>query len=101
MQKDFVDGALGTAEAQAILLAVEEKVKNWPVCEKPAFGSMELMEMVRNLHREHPLESIECVDLYSTLIYRDFSCCEIWQNKILIGIVPEPGRTFVGFPIAV
>lgn len=30
MQKDFVDGALGTAEAQAILPAVEEKVKNWP-----------------------------------------------------------------------
>ena len=27
MQKDFVDGALGTKEAQAIVPAVEEKIK--------------------------------------------------------------------------
>lgn len=29
MQKDFVDGALGTAEAVAIVPAVVEKIKNW------------------------------------------------------------------------
>ncbi len=133
MQKDFVDGALGTAEAQAILPAVEEKVKNWPgrviftkdthgeeylatqegrqlpvkhcikgtegwrlagaleeiqqqkdwpVCEKPAFGSMELMEMVRNMHREHPLESIECVGLCTDI-------CVISNVLILKAALPE------------
>lgn len=29
MQKDFVDGALGTAEAVAIVPAVAEKIKNF------------------------------------------------------------------------
>lgn len=29
MQKDFIDGALGTAEAQAILPKVVEKVRHW------------------------------------------------------------------------
>ena len=143
MQKDFVDGALGTAEAQAILPAVEEKVKNWPgtviftkdtheedylstqeggllpvehcirgsegwqlagcleqllqehgwpVYEKPAFGSMELMEAVRKMHSEQPLESIECIGLCTDIcvvsnalllkaalpevpVYVDASCC--------------------------
>ena len=29
MQKDFIDGALGTAEAVAIVPKVEEKIKNF------------------------------------------------------------------------
>ena len=29
MQKDFVDGALGTPEAQAIIPAAVEKIRNW------------------------------------------------------------------------
>ena len=29
MQKDFVDGALGTLEAQAIIPAAVEKIRNW------------------------------------------------------------------------
>ena len=29
MQNDFIDGALGTPEAQKIVPAVAEKIKNW------------------------------------------------------------------------
>ena len=29
MQKDFVDGALGTKEAQAIVPSVVKKINNW------------------------------------------------------------------------
>lgn len=31
MQKDFIDGALGTKEAQAIVPAVVEKIKSYPI----------------------------------------------------------------------
>lgn len=133
MQKDFVDGALGTAEAQDILPAVEEKVenwpgrviftkdtheegylstqegsllpvkhcmkgtegwrlagnleriqqqKNWPVYEKPAFGSMELMEAVKGMHREHPIESIECIGLCTDI-------CVVSNVLILKAALPE------------
>lgn len=133
MQKDFVDGALGTAEAQAILPAVEEKVKNWPgqviftkdtheadylstqegrllpvehcikssdgwqlagnleqmrqendwpVCEKPAFGSMELMEMMQDMHREHPIGRIECIGLCTDI-------CVVSNALILKAALPE------------
>ena len=30
MQKDFIDGSLGSAEAQAVLPKVIEKIKNFP-----------------------------------------------------------------------
>ena len=30
MQKDFIDGSLGSAEAQAVLPRVIEKIKNFP-----------------------------------------------------------------------
>ena len=30
MQNDFIDGALGTAEAQAIVEAVKEKIRSYP-----------------------------------------------------------------------
>lgn len=133
MQKDFVDGALGTAEAQAILPAVKEKVKNWPgqviftkdtheadylstqegrllpvehcikssdgwqlagnleqmrqendwpVCEKPAFGSMELMEMMQDMHREHPIRRIECIGLCTDI-------CVVSNALILKAALPE------------
>ena len=74
MQKDFVDGALGTAEAVAIVPAVAEKIKNfdgeifvtfdthyenypetaeaalegrkYTAVEKPTFGSVELPRLI-------------------------------------------------------
>lgn len=143
MQKDFVSGALGTAEAQAILPAVESKVKHWPgkviftkdthdsnflstqegkllpvehcqkdregwqlagnlshiqqekkwpVFEKPAFGSMELVRAIEDMHKEKPIESIECIGVCTDIcvvsnvlllkaalpevpVYVDASCC--------------------------
>lgn len=102
MQKDFIDGSLGTAEAQAMLPTAVEKIKAWDgdiVCtldthfenyletaegkklpvehcirgtegwalnteiaaavgeakcfEKPTFGSVELMEYIKNSAYEH------------------------------------------------
>lgn len=49
MQKDFVDGALGTPEAQAIVDAVCKKIKNWqgPIV------------VTRDTHEENYLETRE------------------------------------------
>ena len=116
MQRDFVDGALGTAQAAAIVPAVVEKIRafdgrvlmtmdthsqdylqtqegrNLPVphCvkdtqgwllnedvrlavmqrgqgvtlfEKPCFGSVKLMEYLKDLDRKEGIESIEMVGL--------------------------------------
>ena len=52
MQKDFIDGALGTAEAQAIVPAVKRKIeefkaKGWDVV------------FTRDTHEENYLETME------------------------------------------
>jgi len=49
MQKDFIDGSLGSAEAQAILPKVIEKIKNFP-------GTV---VYTRDTHEENYLETLE------------------------------------------
>ena len=141
MQKDFIDGSLGTAEAQAIVQSVIEKMKSYDkadiyatrdthsdnyletaegrklpvvhcvkgtegwrihpeieaqidmahIIDKPSFGSLELMELLRKENESEPLE-IELVGLCTdicvvsnalllraklpgTVIKVDASCC--------------------------
>lgn len=50
MQNDFIDGSLGTPEAQAILPAVLEKIKQYPACDIIA---------TRDTHGENYLETSE------------------------------------------
>lgn len=49
MQKDFIDGSLGSAEARAILPKVIEKIKNFP-------GTV---VYTRDTHEENYLETLE------------------------------------------
>ena len=41
MQKDFIDGALGTAEAQAITPAAAEKIRAWRAAGWPVAATMD------------------------------------------------------------
>ncbi|MFR0985527.1 MAG: cysteine hydrolase family protein [Frisingicoccus sp.] len=49
MQKDFIDGSLGSAEAQAVLPKVIEKIKNFP-------GTV---VYTRDTHEDNYLETLE------------------------------------------
>jgi nicotinamidase-related amidase len=51
MQNDFVDGALGSAEAQAIVPNVVEKVRTWPMEDCLAF--------TRDTHYDHYMTTLE------------------------------------------
>ena len=155
MQNDFIDGALGTPEAEAIVDNVKAKIdayrensdtviftrdthqKNYmetqegsklpvPHCiegshgwqiraeldpadcliiDKPTFGSYELVDTLRELDEESPLESIEliglCTDIcvisnammikaafLETPVKVDASCCA--------GVTPESHKTALG-----
>ncbi len=131
MQKDFIDGALGTAEAQAIVTSVIEKMKSYDkndiyvtrdthyenyletaegkklpvahcikgtegwqlhpsvealtdpghILDKPAFGSMELMELLRQENEKEPLE-IELVGLCTDI-------CVVSNALLLKAAMPE------------
>ena len=113
MQNDFIDGSLGTKEAQAIVPNVKKKIEEYkshgdqiiftrdthksdylktnegrhlpvehciwraygweisnelddtdcPIIDKPTFGSYELIDSLRELDEESPLESIELIGL--------------------------------------
>ncbi len=129
MQKDFIDGALGTPEALAILPNVLNKVKHFngriiftrdthttsymetlegrhlpiPHCivntdgweihpdlvpyadkiiDKPAFGSLELAEVLVAHQQETPIESIEMVGLCTDI-------CVLSNALILKAALPE------------
>ena len=43
MQKDFVDGALGTKEAQAIVPAVKRKIEEYQAAGDPVVFTMDTM----------------------------------------------------------
>ena len=131
MQKDFIDGSLGTKEAQAIVPLVVEKVKNYPienvyvtkdthkedymetsegkhlpvehcikgtagwelnpeiaettagakVVEKPAFGSVELMELLKAENEREELE-IELIGLCTDI-------CVVSNALLLKAAMPE------------
>lgn len=130
MQRDFIDGALGSPEALAILPKVAEKIRTFPglvrftrdthgenylntaegkklpvphciqgtpgweihpdlqgFCthaplDKPTFGSLALGDLVANIHRETPLETITLVGLCTDI-------CVISNAMILKAAVPE------------
>ena len=130
MQNDFIDGALGTAEAEAIVPNVIEKVKTfegkvlftrdthqdyymetqegrnlpvphciegtegWQICDslkpliqgkvfdKPAFGSVELGQM---LHQENDVEAIQSI----TLIGLCTDICVISNAMLIKAFLPE------------
>lgn len=131
MQKDFIDGALGTAQAQAIVKPVTEKMKSYQksdiyvtrdthgenyletaegrklpvvhcvkgtsgwqlhpeieaaadknhIIDKPTFGSLELMELLRKENEEEPLE-IELVGLCTDI-------CVVSNALLLKAAMPE------------
>lgn len=131
MQKDFIDGALGTAEAQAIVNPVIEKMETYDkpdiyvtrdtheenyletaegrklpvvhcvrntegwrlhpevekltehshIVDKPSFGSMELMELLREENKKEPLE-IELVGLCTDI-------CVVSNALLLKAAMPE------------
>ena len=72
MQKDFIDGALGTKEAA---LAVEDA----PVFDKPGFGSPALIEYLRSLPA---LEGVEFIGLCTDI-------CVITNAMMTKGALPE------------
>lgn len=130
MQNDFIDGALGTAEAEAIVPNVVEKVKSfpgkvwftrdthqdyymetqeghnlpvphciegtegWEICDglkpliqgeifdKPAFGSVELGQM---LHLENDKEAIQTI----TLVGLCTDICVISNAMLIKAFLPE------------
>lgn len=131
MQKDFIDGALGTGEAQKIVPAVVEKIKSYPVediyvtkdthhpdyletsegkqlpvvhcvkgtpgwelekeiaaltqdaytVEKPTFGSIELMELLKRENEKETLE-IELVGVCTDI-------CVVSNALLLKAAMPE------------
>lgn len=131
MQKDFIDGALGTGEAQAIVNSVLEKMKSYDksdiyvtrdthgenyletaegkklpvvhcvrgtegwqlqpemealaepshIIDKPTFGSMKLMELLRKENEKEPLE-IELVGLCTDI-------CVVSNALLLKAAMPE------------
>lgn len=131
MQKDFIDGALGTKEAQKIVPAVVEKIKNYPIedvyvtkdthqadymetsegkhlpvihcvkgtpgwelkeeiavltegacaIEKPTFGSIELMELLKKENAKEILE-IELVGVCTDI-------CVVSNALLLKAAMPE------------
>lgn len=52
MQKDFIDGSLGTKEARHILPAVQAKIKEYKRCNAPVL-------FTRDTHQENYLETLE------------------------------------------
>ena len=89
MQNDFIDGALGTKEAQAMLPLLVEKLereealkpfveKAAAVVEKPTFGSLELPKVIAGLEPE----AIELVGLCTDI-------CVIANAMILKAAFPE------------
>ena len=107
MQNDFVDGVLGTKEAEAIVPAVAETIRNWngpvictrelnPVIaeaadvpdtvmelNKPSFGSLELPKCIQLLEDdEDPISSITLVGLCTDI-------CVISNAMILKAAFPE------------
>ncbi len=131
MQKDFIDGSLGTKEAQAIVNPVIEKMKSYGkpdiyltrdthgdnyldtaegkklpvvhcvegtkgwmlhpeiealadpshIIDKPAFGSLELMELLRQENQKEPME-IELVGLCTDI-------CVVSNALLLKAAMPE------------
>ena len=131
MQKDFIDGALGTEEAEAIVAPVIEKMKSYAkvdiyatrdthgrdylktaegkklpvehciqgtegwmlhpeiesladpshIIDKPTFGSLELMELLRQENQKEPLE-IELVGLCTDI-------CVVSNALLLKAAMPE------------
>ena len=106
MQNDFIDGALGTPEAQAIVDAVVRKVQGFPgrvvftldthqpdylqtqegrdlpTYRKITFGSMELAQDLARENAQEPIESIELVGLCTDI-------CVVSNALMLKGFMPE------------
>ncbi|HPA60931.1 MAG TPA: isochorismatase family cysteine hydrolase [Clostridia bacterium] len=130
MQRDFIDGALGTSEAQAILPQVVRKVRGFdgeviftrdthgedylttqegrllpvphclrgtegwqihpslealrsqPAFDKPSFGSLELAQLLQDMHAQAPLESVTLVGLCTDI-------CVISNALIIKAALPE------------
>lgn len=68
MQKDFIDGSLGSAEAQAVLPKVIEKIKNFP-------GTV---VYTRDTHEDNYLETLEGKKLPVVHCVRD---TEGWKKR--------------------
>ena len=131
MQNDFIDGSLGTTEAQAIVDPVTEKMKSWEksdiyvtgdthgedyletaegkklpvvhcvkgtegwqlhpqiealaepshIIDKPSFGSLELMELLKQENEKEPLE-LELVGLCTDI-------CVVSNALLLKAAMPE------------
>lgn len=131
MQNDFIDGSLGTTEAQAIVDPVTEKMKSWKksdiyvtrdthgedyletaegkklpvvhcvkgtegwqlhpqiealaepshIIDKPSFGSLELMELLKQENEKEPLE-LELVGLCTDI-------CVVSNALLLKAAMPE------------
>ncbi|MGI6726090.1 MAG: cysteine hydrolase family protein [Christensenellales bacterium] len=130
MQRDFIDGALGTSEAQAILPQVLRKIRDFdgevlftrdthgedylttqegrllpvphcihgtegwqihpslealrsrPALDKPSFGSLELAQLLKDMHAQAPLESITLIGLCTDI-------CVISNALIIKAALPE------------
>ena len=106
MQKDFVDGSLGTKEAQAIVPAVKGQnlpvphcIKGTPgheiinelqpyvkkalaVFEKETFGSRKLANFLKELHKEKEIESIELIGLCTDI-------CVVSNALLIKAFLPE------------
>lgn len=152
MQNDFIDGALGTKEAEGIVVRVAEKIYEYrdekqtviftrdthednyllsregkylpvPHCikgtegweirhdlwkkgdkivDKPTFGSLQLVEEIKKLSMDNPVEAIEFVGLCTDIcVISNVMICKaafpeiniIVDSKCCAGVTPESHQT--------
>ena len=84
MQNDFIDGSLGSAEAENIVQNVINKIKEYPpenVYEKGTFGSVKLAEKVAEMACKEEI-SVEMVGLCTDI-------CVVSNALLIKAYLPE------------
>ena len=80
MQNDFIDGSLGSAEAENIVQNAINKIKEYPP-EKGTFGSLALAEKVAEMARKEEI-SVEMVGLCTDI-------CVVSNALLIKAYLPE------------
>ena len=83
MQNDFIDGSLGTKEAQEIVTPVAGKIRNFEgdIYGKGTFGSMELAQILKETYEDQEVE-IELIGLCTDI-------CVISNAMLIKAALPE------------
>ena len=82
MQNDFIDGSLGTEEAQRIVPEVVKKIQTFDGTDKVTFGSRELVKKLEQIQEETSIESITLIGLCTDI-------CVISNAMLCKAFLPE------------